>query len=112
MTGPYTEWDFLEPARLGIAPSILAGILSSMATTRTAPIPEARYGPDKVRENRLRRAAERQGLALMKSRRRDPRALGYGRYMIVDPATNTVLAGELDSPRALDLDAVEAWLSR
>jgi hypothetical protein len=43
--------------------------------------------PDKVRENRLRRAALRQGLVLRMSRRRDPRALGYGRY---------VLTGELD----------------
>ena len=30
--------------------------------------------PDKTRENRLRRMAERQGLALEKSERRDPRA--------------------------------------
>jgi hypothetical protein len=81
-----------------------------MTRTRTAPVTEASYGPDKVRENRLRRAAGRQGLTLVKSRRRDPRALGYGRYMIVETATNTALAGELDSPRALDLDAVEAWL--
>ena len=32
----------------------------------------------KVRENRMRRAAERQGFVLEKSRRRDPRAIGYG----------------------------------
>jgi hypothetical protein len=65
---------------------------------------------EKVRENRLRRAAERQGLKLVKSRRRDPRALGYGGYMIIDPDLNAVVAGELDSSQALDLDQVEAWL--
>ena len=39
---------------------------------------------EKVRENRLRRAAARQGLRLEKSRRRDERALDYGRYWLVD----------------------------
>lgn len=38
---------------------------------------------EKIRENRLRRMAERQGLKLVKSRRRDPRALDYGRYWLV-----------------------------
>ncbi|MFD5831022.1 hypothetical protein [Lentzea sp. NPDC060358] len=65
----------------------------------------------KVRENRLRRVAQRQGLQLVKSRRRDPRALGYGGYMLVDAARNTVVAGEIDSPRALDLDGVEHYLT-
>lgn len=44
---------------------------------------------EKVRENRLRRMAERQGLRLVKSRRRDPRAIDYGemwlnRYVVYD----------------------------
>jgi hypothetical protein len=39
---------------------------------------------DKVCENRLRRVAERRGYVLVKCRRRDPRALGYGRYALVD----------------------------
>jgi hypothetical protein len=39
---------------------------------------------EKVRENRLRRMAERQGLELRKSRRRDPRAKDYGRWYMVD----------------------------
>ncbi|MGZ5379724.1 MAG: hypothetical protein ACXWD8_17520 [Mycobacterium sp.] len=42
----------------------------------------------KVYENRLRRAAARQGLRLEKSRLRDPRALGYGTYHLVNAATN------------------------
>jgi len=37
----------------------------------------------KVRENRMRRMAERQGLQLVKSRRRDPLALDYATYWIV-----------------------------
>jgi hypothetical protein len=34
----------------------------------------------KVLENRLRRAAQRQGLVLQKSRARDPRATNYGTF--------------------------------
>jgi hypothetical protein len=37
----------------------------------------------KIRENRLRRAAERQGLFLAKRRRRDVNALDHGRYAIL-----------------------------
>src|SRR5262245_18862319 len=38
----------------------------------------------KVRENRLRRMASRQGLRLEKSRQRDPMALDYGKYRLVN----------------------------
>jgi hypothetical protein len=41
---------------------------------------------EKVRENRLRRMAERQGLALHKSRRRDRFAKDYGLFWVVDPS--------------------------
>jgi hypothetical protein len=47
----------------------------------------------KVLENRLRRAAERQGLRLEKSRARDPRAIDYGTYQLIDIATNTRASG-------------------
>ncbi len=66
---------------------------------------------DKVRENRLRRMAERQGLALRKSPRRDPRAVDYGGYMLVDIGTNTVIAGSGAFAFTLSLDDVEAWLT-
>ena len=33
-----------------------------------------------VRENRLRRVAKRRGIEIIKSRRRDPAAIGYGLY--------------------------------
>lgn len=65
---------------------------------------------EKVRENKMRRAAERQGLRLVKARRRDPRAIDYGGFMIVDASNNTVVAGELNSPRAMSLDEVGRYL--
>lgn len=37
----------------------------------------------KAREMRLRRAAERQGMTLVRSRRRDPRAIGFGRWCLI-----------------------------
>jgi hypothetical protein len=64
---------------------------------------------EKTRETRLRRMAERQGLNLVKSRRRDPRARDYGEYYISDPNTNALLAGDHHS--LPDLDAVERWLT-
>lgn len=66
---------------------------------------------DKIRENRLRRKAKRQGFLLVKSRRRDPYALDFGEFMVVDAFTNTIVYGELNSPRALSLDEVEEWLN-
>lgn len=67
---------------------------------------------EKVRENRLRRMAERQGLALRKSRRRDERALDYGRYMLVDERTNAVVVGTVPLGRPCwTLDDIEEYLS-
>ncbi len=37
-----------------------------------------------TREDRLRRMARRQGLRLVKNPRRDPRAVDYGSYMLVE----------------------------
>jgi hypothetical protein len=48
----------------------------------------------KVLENRLRRAAKRQGLRLEKSRFRDPRAVGYGTYQLVDERAAVVQADD------------------
>lgn len=68
-----------------------------------------------TRENRLRRMAQRQGLRLVKNRRRDPRAIDYGNYQIIDwsskghrlpGATPSV---QFESP---DLDKIEEWLNR
>ncbi|WP_219413941.1 hypothetical protein [Pseudonocardia nigra] len=66
---------------------------------------------DKVRENRLRRMAARQRLRLEKSRRRDPRAIDYGTYMLVDPAANTIAVGDHQAGYGLSLDDVERALT-
>jgi hypothetical protein len=59
---------------------------------------------EKVRENRLRRAAERQGYKLVKSRRRDPRAKDYGACELVP---------EKGKPKMFaSIDEVEAFLNR
>lgn len=65
---------------------------------------------EKVRENRLRRMAERQGYQLVKSRRRDPRAFDYGARWIVDPRSNTIVAGD-PTTGGMSLDEVETWLT-
>ena len=69
-------------------------------------------GPDeRVRENRLRRMAERQGLRLVKSRRRDPRAIDDGTYMLVNAQINGVAAGTAGTGRPnFTLDDVENYL--
>lgn len=68
-----------------------------------------RYAAEKVRENRLRRMAERQGYQLVKSRRRDPRAYDYGRYWITDPAIKVIVAGH--DRFGMSLDEAEVWLT-
>lgn len=60
---------------------------------------------EKTRENRLRASAERQGYRLRKTRRRDPRAIDYGTWAILEPFSNSIV-GE-----RMTLDAVEAWLA-
>ena len=68
---------------------------------------------EKVRENRLRRMAERQGLELRKSRRRDPRAIDYGTYMLVNAEINGVVAGAAGTGGPnFTLDDVETYLTR
>jgi hypothetical protein len=64
---------------------------------------------DKVRQNRLRRAAARQGFKLVKSKRRDPRALDYSLWTIINTQNNTVEAG---GNERLSIDEVERFLNR
>lgn len=67
---------------------------------------------DKIRENRLRRMAERQGLKLEKSRRRDVHAWDYGTYQIVDPDRNMLIySASIQHGYGLDLDDVEEFLT-
>jgi hypothetical protein len=64
----------------------------------------------KVLENKLRRAAERQGFRLEKSRVRDPRAISHGSYQLVDNRTNTVAGAGLQSGYGFDLSDVAKFL--
>ena len=41
-----------------------------------------------VRENRVRRMAKRRGYRLVKSRSRDPQAVDYDLYAVIDVRTN------------------------
>lgn len=68
---------------------------------------------DKVREDRFRRALDRRGLKLMKSRARDVRDITYGGYQITDVQTGGVVAGWGNANRgyAFTLDDVETWLT-
>lgn len=54
--------------------------------------------------------AQRQGLRLEKSRRRDPRANDYGSYHLTDPSTNTLVAWGSQSGYGMSLDEIEAAL--
>jgi hypothetical protein len=56
---------------------------------------------EKARENRARRAAERQGFTLVKSRVRDPLALAYGWY---------IRRGKQQLAHFHDLAGAEHWL--
>jgi hypothetical protein len=67
----------------------------------------------KVREARLRRMAERQGLYLRKSRRRDPLALAYGGYQLIDPRSSSLVFGEVAGYGfGVSLDDIEDYLRR
>jgi len=66
---------------------------------------------EKTRENRVRRMAERQGLVLQKSRRRDERAIDFGGYMLVDAKANFVVMGAEGHAYSATLDQVEEWLT-
>lgn len=63
----------------------------------------------KVRENKARRAAIRQGLELQKSKRKDPMALDYGKYMLVGESGAAVFGHE-PRPFSATLEEVERHL--
>jgi len=62
---------------------------------------------DKVRENRARRVLHRRGLFLNKSRRKDPGAIGFGKYWIIDIEKNITVGG---GKRGMSFDEVEEWI--
>lgn len=86
----------------GIALSISVGIVLGM------------NGTDKVRENRLRRAAARQGLALVKRRRFDPRALDFGLFVLISLTVGDVqqaAASAFERREGKTLDQIEQELT-
>jgi hypothetical protein len=62
---------------------------------------------EKVRENRLRRVAERRGYEMRKSRRRDPLALDYGEWYLV---RGSIQGLPMQKVTLSSLDAVETFL--
>jgi hypothetical protein len=69
---------------------------------------------NKVRENRMRRIAARQGLRLVKSRSRDQRAIDHGLYALIDIQTDSAVNPKIAQRWVCSwtLDEVEAYLER
>jgi hypothetical protein len=67
----------------------------------------------KVRENRLRKAADRQGLRLEKSHARNENDITYGTYQLIDHQYGGTVYADCTAGRGygLDLDDVEEYLS-
>lgn len=64
----------------------------------------------RVRENKARRVAQRRGLRLVKSARRDPKALDFGKYHLLDAGGHVAFGiGEGGLPVA-SLTDIEAFL--
>lgn len=64
---------------------------------------------EKSREQKLRRAAKRQGLIAMKSRKSPIYQFGSG-WMIVDANTNIVVWGGSPIPYCLSLEEAETYI--
>jgi hypothetical protein len=65
---------------------------------------------EKSQYERLRNKALRQGLILRRSRRRDPRSLGYGTYGLYDAVTEKVQHGDELTRYGLSLSDVDQIL--
>lgn len=87
--------DLYEPPPRGPQPQA-----TTKAETRTCQ-------NETVRENRARRACERRGLFLNKSRRRDPRASDYGEYVL---SAGALLPKGIPVLTAKSLDDIERYL--
>jgi hypothetical protein len=65
-----------------------------------------------LREDRLRRVAERRGLTLLKSPQRDSQHSSYGTYMLVETDSATIKVSGSPAGYGLTLDDVEDVLER
>ena len=63
---------------------------------------------DSAREARLRRRTRSAGLALHKSWTRVPEARDFGRFWVIEPNCNVIIAG---GDFGWTLDDVDEWLS-
>lgn len=63
-------------------------------------------------EVRLRRAAARQGLRLERSRLRDPQAIGFGTYRLLDARTGRLVAADRRNGYGLTLEQVAVRLGK
>lgn len=64
---------------------------------------------EKVIDVRLRRTAMRRGFKMQRSRRRDPQAVGYGRYTLVDKLDRGLTRSGLTLDDIERLFTVENW---
>lgn len=71
---------------------------------------EVDAGATKRREAQLRRMAAGMGLAVRKSRTRDPERMDYGRYRVEDVKNDCVVAGRFPYGYTLSLDDVDQVL--
>ena len=60
---------------------------------------------ERVRENKVRRIAQRRGFRVERSRRRDPQALDYARYWLIRVEDKEEMLSRVE------LDDVEEWLN-
>jgi len=63
-----------------------------------------------TRENLIRRVAQRRGLRVSKSARKDPQAIDYDRFMITDVRTSKIKLGNDGHPFSAMVEDVEAFL--
>jgi hypothetical protein len=66
---------------------------------------------EKVMENRVRRVAHRRGYKVIKSRRRDPKAIDYGGFMLIDARKNTVILGGSPIAYSATIEEIESYLA-
>jgi hypothetical protein len=93
---------------MGIIGSIIPGMNTDVPSADEIDAMSAQQR--KVLENRLRRAADRQGLRLEKSRLRDPRAIGYGTFVLTDARSNTVVLSGSPDGYGVGLEDVAGYL--
>ena len=106
---------FTKPTRLGLDPrkrlfqksgECGQAVDLGLGPSSVAEVDQA----EKVRENKLLRMANRQGLALHKSRTRDPHAIDYKRYAL-RRHDGQMLGESSDGHYVLTLDLVEEMLT-